>query len=276
MRLNDASCFGRGCASRCVASPAPPWRTSSVRRTSNCVKPAPIDTTCCGKCRRSAMRGSAVQVRFPSGTVQVTPPRGVFADGAYVERWQVQRDGGFAGAQLHIDGIAAGVTDVIVRIEHADGTSQVERLLAAASRLSSLRGRTTAGEVAWSYLVLGVHHILGGVDHLLFVLGLLLIVRGGKRIVAHRHRIHRCTQHHAGCGDARLGARAGSAGRSDDRAQHRVRGSGSGARTARPPGTHGARAVGRRVHLRPAARLRFRRRTGGSRACRSTRSRSRC
>jgi hydrogenase/urease accessory protein HupE len=38
--------------------------------------------------------------------------------------------------------------------------------------------------VAWSYLVLGVEHILGGVDHLLFVLALLLIVRGGKRIFA--------------------------------------------------------------------------------------------
>lgn len=39
-------------------------------------------------------------------------------------------------------------------------------------------------EIAWSYLLLGIEHILGGIDHLLFVLALLLIVRGGKRIVA--------------------------------------------------------------------------------------------
>jgi hydrogenase/urease accessory protein HupE len=32
--------------------------------------------------------------------------------------------------------------------------------------------------------VLGVEHILGGIDHLLFVLALLLVVRGGRRIVA--------------------------------------------------------------------------------------------
>ena len=38
-------------------------------------------------------------------------------------------------------------------------------------------------EVAWTYIVLGVEHILGGVDHLLFVLALLLIVRGGRRIL---------------------------------------------------------------------------------------------
>jgi hydrogenase/urease accessory protein HupE len=37
--------------------------------------------------------------------------------------------------------------------------------------------------VAWSYLRLGAEHILGGIDHLLFVLALLLIVRGGKRIL---------------------------------------------------------------------------------------------
>jgi hydrogenase/urease accessory protein HupE len=33
------------------------------------------------------------------------------------------------------------------------------------------------------YFTLGVGHILGGIDHLLFVLALLLIVRGAKRIV---------------------------------------------------------------------------------------------
>ena len=32
--------------------------------------------------------------------------------------------------------------------------------------------------------MLGIEHTLGGFDHLLFVLALLLIVRGGKRIVA--------------------------------------------------------------------------------------------
>jgi opacity protein-like surface antigen len=44
--------------------------------------------------------------------------------------------------------------------------------------------RLDLGEVAWAYLVLGVEHILGGIDHLLFVLALLLIVRGSLRIVA--------------------------------------------------------------------------------------------
>jgi hypothetical protein len=41
----------------------------------------------------------------------------------------------------------------------------------------------TAGNVAREYLTLGVEHIIGGLDHLLFVLGLLVIARTLKRIL---------------------------------------------------------------------------------------------
>ena len=37
--------------------------------------------------------------------------------------------------------------------------------------------------VAWTYSVLGAEHILLGIDHLLFVLALLLLVKGWKRVV---------------------------------------------------------------------------------------------
>lgn len=124
----------------------------------------------------------AIQIRFPPGTTQVSSPQGVFSDNAFVERWQISRAGGLTGQPLSIDGIVGGVTDVIVRIERQDGTSQVERLLPQSPQFT-VNAATRTAEVAWSYLVLGVEHILGGVDHLLFVLALLLIVRGGKRIL---------------------------------------------------------------------------------------------
>ena len=124
-----------------------------------------------------------VQVRFPSGTIELTPRQGVFTGTVYVERWRVSRPGGLAGQILGIEGIAAGVTDVIVRVERSDGTSQVERLLPQRPEFR-VQAASGAFEVARSYLVLGIQHILGGIDHLLFVLSLLLIVRGGKRIFA--------------------------------------------------------------------------------------------
>lgn len=125
----------------------------------------------------------AVQVRFPEGTKEVTLPQGLFSGNAYIERWQISRTSGLAGQAVSIEGIASGVTDVIVRIERLDGTSQVERLLPQRPQFI-VKAATGAGDVAWSYLVLGVEHILGGTDHLLFVLALLLIVRGGARILA--------------------------------------------------------------------------------------------
>jgi hydrogenase/urease accessory protein HupE len=123
----------------------------------------------------------AVNLEFPPDTRQTSPPRGVFTGNAYVERWQIARKGGIAGQTIRIDGIAGGVTDVIVRVERRDGTSEVDRILPEKPEFV-IKGATGPGAVAWSYLVLGVEHILGGVDHLLFVLALLLIVRGGKRI----------------------------------------------------------------------------------------------
>ena len=124
----------------------------------------------------------AIQVHFPAGTIQVTQPKGLFVGTAFVERWQVTRPGGFIGEVVSIEGISGGVTDVIVRVERQDGTSQMERLLPQNPQFT-IEAATTTGQVAGSYLVLGVEHILGGVDHLLFVLALLLIVRGGKRIL---------------------------------------------------------------------------------------------
>jgi hydrogenase/urease accessory protein HupE len=125
----------------------------------------------------------AVQVRFPTDTTRITEPQGLFADGAYVERWQIKRVGGLVGRKIAVEGIASGVTDVIVRIERQDGTSQVERLLPQ-NPAFTVEPPTATGEIAWSYLVLGVEHILGGIDHLLFVLALLLIVQDMKRLVA--------------------------------------------------------------------------------------------
>ena len=127
-------------------------------------------------------RRLAARVRFPEGTRNVTEPAGHFEGGAFLERWRIERAGGLTGQEIAIDGLLGGVTDVIVRLERADGTSQMERLLPESARFTVTAPAGT-GEVAWSYLVLGVEHILGGIDHLLFVLALLLVVRGARRIV---------------------------------------------------------------------------------------------
>jgi len=47
-----------------------------------------------------------------------------------------------------------------------------------------VEGVPSAWALAWQYLQLGVKHILFGFDHLLFVLALLLIVQGWRRVLA--------------------------------------------------------------------------------------------
>ena len=124
----------------------------------------------------------SVYVLFPPETENVTEPQPFITDGAWVERWQITHPGGLVGQTIRIEGKANGVTDVIARVERLDGSSQVERL-ATGSPEFVVRAPAGTGEIAWSYTVLGFEHILEGIDHLLFVFALLLVVRGGKRIV---------------------------------------------------------------------------------------------
>jgi len=121
-------------------------------------------------------------VELPAGCTNVTQPRGSMANGAYSERWTVNCPGGLSGSTIHIAGLSATMTDVLVRLERTDGTTQVTRLTPSApSFVVEAAPRTL--EVARTYLVIGVEHILGGVDHLLFVLALLIITRGGWKLV---------------------------------------------------------------------------------------------
>jgi hypothetical protein len=124
-----------------------------------------------------------LDVALPSGSVAVSKPRGVFAGEAYTQQWRFTRPGGLADGTIGIDGLAATLTDVLVRIERLDGTTQVTRL-SAAQPAFVVEAEPSRLEVAKTYVVLGVGHILGGVDHLLFVLALLFLVRGWRRVLA--------------------------------------------------------------------------------------------
>lgn len=123
-----------------------------------------------------------VDVQFPPATEQ-TRPHSVLATGStLIEQWQIRRPGGLNGQRLSISGLASGVTDVLVRVERLDGTVQLGRLPPQATGFV-IKSSASAGAVAATYLRLGVEHILGGVDHLLFVFALLLVVRTPRRLL---------------------------------------------------------------------------------------------
>jgi hydrogenase/urease accessory protein HupE len=90
--------------------------------------------------------------------------------------------GGLTGRTIAIDGLSGTMTDVLVRIERSDGTTLVTRLSPAEPSFV-VEASPSAMKVAGTYAGLGVEHILLGIDHLLFVLALLILVEGRRRLV---------------------------------------------------------------------------------------------
>lgn len=122
-------------------------------------------------------------VEFPASCMNVTQPRATMVNNAYSERWIVKCAGGLSGGTIHIAGLSATMTDVLVRLERADRSTQVTRLIPSAPSFV-VEAAPGALEVANTYLVLGVEHILLGIDHLLFILALFILVKGTGRLIA--------------------------------------------------------------------------------------------
>lgn len=122
-----------------------------------------------------------------SGTrEEVAPLAGIAtrkSGGAALQSWRLRLAAPLRGRTLSIDGLAGTMTDALVRVEFADGSIWVERLTPQSPALT-IPVRPGSGRVAVTYLTLGIEHILTGIDHLLFVLALILITRGGWRLVA--------------------------------------------------------------------------------------------
>lgn len=119
---------------------------------------------------------------FPHGTRDLTPHRRTYANGAAVQRWRIAVPGGLTGRDVRFDGIAMGPVDVLVRLARSDGTEQLERLHPANAVFVAVAS-PGPWEVVSSYTVLGIEHIWLGIDHLLFVVGLVMLVGSRRTLV---------------------------------------------------------------------------------------------
>lgn len=122
-------------------------------------------------------------VRFPESCETVVEPHAMFVGDAYLERWQIRHAAGLVGESIVIDGLKTTLTDVLVRVERLDGSTQVTRLMPETPAFV-VEATPSPLQVAGTYLVLGIEHILLGLDHLLFILGLVLLVKGWRQLVS--------------------------------------------------------------------------------------------
>lgn len=119
---------------------------------------------------------------LPENCVARTEPVRSIETGAYLERWTADCSGGLKGRTISIDGLSATLTDVLVHITYADGATEIARLMPDLPSFT-VAGQQTTLEVAKTYFLLGVEHILSGFDHLLFVLALMLLIHDVKQLV---------------------------------------------------------------------------------------------
>lgn len=124
----------------------------------------------------------SVYPKLPEAHQPLGPARATRAGTSLYEQSEFLLPGGLAGQSIGFEGIAVGSVQVIARIQWLDGTSSVEAL-SVEQPVFVVPAADSGGQVAWSYTVLGIEHILEGIDHLLFVLALLLVVRGGRQII---------------------------------------------------------------------------------------------
>jgi hydrogenase/urease accessory protein HupE len=118
-----------------------------------------------------------VALKLPDGARNIEEPSVQELPDSLVERRSIDAGpAGLAGRRIEFPGLQFTITDVLVRIERLDGTHSTELVRPPRPwiEVAAPRGALAAAGV---FLAQGIDHILLGVDHLLFVLGLLAIVR---------------------------------------------------------------------------------------------------
>lgn len=102
--------------------------------------------------------------------------------GSVIYSYKISSDETLQGKILTIEGLNKTLIDVLVTITYLDG-EKVTLMLQPDKGSSIIPGKTSTYDVIKTYTKLGIEHILLGIDHLLFVLALIIITRGKWKII---------------------------------------------------------------------------------------------
>jgi hydrogenase/urease accessory protein HupE len=123
-----------------------------------------------------------IVLKLPEGVVDVTPAAVWELPDSIVERRFIKISDGLAGKRIDFVGLEATLTDVLARVHLRDG-SESTTLVRPSKAWMEIKGSQGFFSVAASYTLLGIEHIGFGIDHLLFVLALLIITSGTMRLI---------------------------------------------------------------------------------------------
>ena len=135
------------------------------------------------KTSRLRPRGVELQPILPPECPTVSDGELEEADQSITLRWMIDCGSrGLTGRTVGVSGLIAAPIDVLVRIELPDGRS-VGTILRGGENEFVIPERASRLQVFKDYLRLGTEHILTGPDHLLFVLGLLMLMVALKPLI---------------------------------------------------------------------------------------------
>lgn len=128
--------------------------------------------------------GSALRPVLPPECSGLAPPRPRADETSLVLRWTVDcGEAGLAGRRVAVEGMEESRTSVVLRARLASG-EVVQALLRPGAPALVIPERPSRLAVFRDYARLGAAHVATGPDHLLFLLGLLLLVPGSRRLLA--------------------------------------------------------------------------------------------
>jgi hydrogenase/urease accessory protein HupE len=102
--------------------------------------------------------------------------------GSVIYSYKISSEELLQGKILTIDGLNKTLIDVLVNITYLNG-EKVTFMLQPNKDSGVIPGKSSTYDVIKTYSKLGVEHILLGIDHLLFVLALIIITSGKWRIL---------------------------------------------------------------------------------------------
>ncbi len=139
---------------------------------------SPSEWSLLWKASAQSRLGRSGDVIIPEACSAVGEPKRRFAASNILTSKVLKCTGSIAGQSIGLKGLELSTTDALVRIAPLDDETQTLRLTPDAP-VATIAQKDAIANVAWTYTIIGFEHIVMGFDHLLFVLALVLLLKGG-------------------------------------------------------------------------------------------------
>ena len=161
------------CSSRASAHGVDPIGVAIVEHAGGAVR-VRID-------RPGSLAGSLLTVSVDAKCAAIDEPVQALSPGRALDQHSLRCERALSGSRIHIAGLESAGVDAVLRVELADGAVHRSVMTAASPELT-LPARASAVTTLLAYLAMGARHLLVGFDHLLFILGTLLLERRPRRV----------------------------------------------------------------------------------------------